>query len=338
MPTAATAGRDQPDQRLARAHLGQRADGEHHRRRDQPRQQQRGRGEQRPGQAGRPQQPRRRPLEPAGRAAPYLRRDVHPHAVEVDAIACRAGTLVAHLIVHRAPPSAARSSRRARCARLFTVPSGTPISSATSATGRSSSYSSRHTSRSGQPGGPSAAAAAVARSARTAADSAGSAASGPSSSRAMAAGPRLPQQQGGLIPRDHPQPGLGRALGPVGLRVLPHGQERLLQHVLDVVRRQRLTEPGGQPRGMPGKQLPQRRVITAGQARDQLVVVHHPSIAPDAAQVHDQRKKIKIDYFERTVALPPGTTGGEPGSTGNGRSGRSQGPFDSIDFELSFGR
>src|ERR1700733_14379937 len=89
---------------------------------------------------------------------------------------------------------------------------------------------------------------------------------------------------------------------------------------------------------MPGKHLPQRRVITAGQARDQLVVVHHPSIAPDPGQVHDQRKKIKIDNFERTVVSPPGPTGGERGSTGNGRSGRSQGPFDSIDFELSFGR
>jgi hypothetical protein len=64
-----------------------------------------------------------------------------------------------------------------------------------------------------------------------------------------------------------------------------------LQHVLDVDRGQSLTEPGGQPRGMPGKQLPQRRVIAAGQARDQLVVVHHPSIAPDPGQVHDQRKK-----------------------------------------------
>jgi hypothetical protein len=87
-------------------------------------------------------------------------------------------------------------------------------------------------------------------------------------------------------------------------RVPPHGQERLLQHVLDVIRRQRAAEPGGQPRGIPGEQLPQRRVITAGQARDQLVVVHHPSIAPDAAQVHDQRKKIKIGYFERTLVLP----------------------------------
>ena len=40
--------------------------------------------------------------------------------------------------LHRPPRNAARSRRRARWARLFTVPTGTPISSAASATGRSS--------------------------------------------------------------------------------------------------------------------------------------------------------------------------------------------------------
>jgi hypothetical protein len=43
---------------------------------------------------------------------------------------------------------------------------------------------------------------------------------------------------------------------------------------------------------VPGEQLPQRHVVAAGHARDQLVVVHHLSIAASADQVHQQR-----DYF-----------------------------------------
>jgi hypothetical protein len=91
---------------------------------------------------------------------------------------------------------APRAAGVAPGARGFTVPSGTPISSATSATGRPSSYIKRHTSRSGQPGGPNAAAAATSRSVLVTAASAGSLTGLPSSSRASSsrawvAGPRF---------------------------------------------------------------------------------------------------------------------------------------------------
>ena len=98
-----------------------------------------------------------RPAVPQARlAAPHLR----GHAEPTPGPGRRrpAPAAAPRVLGHRIPPSAsepprsaARSSRLARCARLFTVPSGTPISSATSATGRSSTYTSRHTSRSGHP-------------------------------------------------------------------------------------------------------------------------------------------------------------------------------------------
>jgi len=56
-----------------------------------------------------------------------------------------------------------------------------------------------------------------------------------------------------------------------------------LQHVLDVVRRQRLAQARGEPRRVPGEQFPQHRVVAVavavalggGDRLDQLVVVHH---------------------------------------------------------------
>jgi len=56
--------------------------------------------------------------------------------------------------------------------------------------------------------------------------------------------------------------------------VAPSGkarEERLLEHVLDVGRRQRGAQAGGQPRRVPGEQLAQCRVVTAGQALTNLL-------------------------------------------------------------------
>jgi hypothetical protein len=52
-------------------------------------------------------------------------------------------------------------------------------------------------------------------------------------------------------------------------------EERLLEHVLDIRRRQRGPQARGQPRRVPHEQLAQRRVVARRQGRDQLVIVHH---------------------------------------------------------------
>jgi hypothetical protein len=83
------------------------------------------------------------------------------------------------------------------------------------------------------------------------------------------------KQKRGLTAGYPPQPAARLLLGPVGPGALPHGEEGLLQHVLDVGRRQRGAQPGGQHRRVPCKQLAQCGVVTACQAPDQLVVVHH---------------------------------------------------------------
>src|SRR6185437_11274457 len=113
--------------------------------------------------------------------------------------------------------------------------------------------------------------------------------------------PALAQQQGGLVAGDHPEPGGGGTARLVGPGVLPHREERLLQRVLDVVRRQRLAEPGGQPRGMPLKQLAQRHVVTASQARDQLVVVHRLVYCSRRAAGSRSGGKLRLASYAVTV-------------------------------------
>jgi hypothetical protein len=73
----------------------------------------------------------------------------------------------------------------------------------------------------------------------------------------------------------------------VGGRAPPGREEGLLQHVLDVGRRQNGPQPGGQDRRVPSEQLTQGPVVATGQARDQLVVVHRPSIAPGGGKVRE---------------------------------------------------
>jgi len=56
---------------------------------------------------------------------------------------------------------------------------------------------------------------------------------------------------------------------------LPHREERLLEHVLDIRRRQRGPQARSQPRRVPHEQLTQRHVIARRQGRDQRIIVHH---------------------------------------------------------------
>jgi len=95
------------------------------------------------------------------------------------------------------------------------------------------------------------------------------------------------QEQRGLPAGDPPQPGAGRVLGLVARCARPGREEGLLQDVLYVGRRQHGAEPGGQDRCVPSEQLAQRPVVTARQARDQLVVIHYPSIAPGHRKVRE---------------------------------------------------
>jgi hypothetical protein len=55
----------------------------------------------------------------------------------------------------------------------------------------------------------------------------------------------------------------------------PRREEGLLQNVLDVRGRQQRAQAGREHRRMPGEQLTERGLVAAGQAVDQLVVVHH---------------------------------------------------------------
>jgi len=58
-----------------------------------------------------------------------------------------------------------------------------------------------------------------------------------------------------------------------------------LQHVLDVRGGHDATQAAGQPRRVPGEQLPQRGVVTPGHGGDQRIVVHRLFIALRRRQV-----------------------------------------------------
>ena len=74
--------------------------------------------------------------------------------------------------------------------------------------------------------------------------------------------------------RDPPDPGADLAPPLVALGALPHGDERVLQHVGDDLAVVAATaQPHRQPRGVPVVELPQRAEVAIGQSLEEGLVV-----------------------------------------------------------------
>ena len=223
-----------------------------------------------PGPASAAARPASRSTRP-GRRRQTSRGHPEPHPVQVD-VTRPAGqsrqviTVTSHLIAkdHRPPPSragcrsTAHMSRRARWARLFTVPGGTPISSGHLGYRPVLYVHEPPTSRSGCPPGrvprlPPRVRPGTARSRRIrrCRPPRRQRAAAPSGGRGGAA---VAPPAAGRSPTASRR---ARPSRPVAARAPPDRQERLLQHVLHVGRGQHGAQSGCQPRRVPREQLPQ---------------------------------------------------------------------------------